>query len=130
VISKVTVRVNTGNAGETGNFGIYSMAGNRLVDSGALNLAIQATVTSTITPVTLAAGSYYFAQSATGTNAYVVGFTANTFIASMTGVFNDNATRVATAANFTSGGVMPATLGVLTADTGNYLNAAAAFFEV
>jgi hypothetical protein len=50
--------------GNTFNFGIYSAAGAKLIDSGAFNGSISTLQTLSFTPVTLSPGVYYFAASA------------------------------------------------------------------
>ena len=95
-------------------FGIYSYAGNKLVDGGSfVELTGSGVQTNSITPVTLPPGVYWFAQSTdTSTSgdwpAVVI---TNTTLPSM---LSANTTRSATAGNAASGGVLPATLGTLT----------------
>ena len=131
VISKVTIRVVTGSAGATASFGIYNASGNKVLDSGAMGVGSSSTtVTVTLgSSVTLGPGTYYLASSSTSTNVYVEGFSPNSAVVTMTSLLNLNATRIAQAANSTSGGVMPATLGTLTGD-GNYTGPPLIFFEV
>ncbi len=129
-ISKISMRVVTGAATSTANFGIYSSAGTKLIDSGAMSTATSASnQTVTLgTPVTLTPGTYYFAQSATTGAATVLGFALG-IPATNPNIINLNATRTGQAANSTSSGVMPATLGTITADT-VFANCAGVFFEI
>ena len=86
-------------------FGIYSYAGNKLVDGGSfVELTGSGVQTNSITPVTLPPGVYWFAQSTdTSTSgdwpAVVI---TNTTLPSM---LSANTTRSATAGNAASGGV-------------------------
>jgi hypothetical protein len=130
VISKVTIRVVTGAAASTMNFGIYSSTGSKLLDSGAITTATSST-NETVTlgsSVTLTPGTYYFAQSASGSVSTALSLPQGIPASSPT-ILNLNAVRVGQAANATSGGVMPATLGTITSDTLN-LGVIAVFFEV
>lgn len=130
-ISKITARVVTGTGGAHFNVGIYDATGNKLIDSGLLDASTSGTtVTTTLgTPVTLPPGTYYYAHSSDNGGIFVLGFTPNSPVVATTGLINLNATRVAQAANLTSAGTMPLTLGALTAD-GNFTGPTAAFFEV
>ena len=127
-ISSVGCYVNGGAANGSVNFGIYSVAGNKLLDSGALIATGTGVVQNVIGSVTLPAGTYYFAQSS-----HVTAVTVYTFTAAgqtnMNSVLNNSGTvKVGSAANLTVSGSMPSTLGVITA--GSTLAMAAAFFGV
>jgi hypothetical protein len=131
-ISTVSTAITTGSSGKHVNFGIYSAAGAKLIDSGAISAATSSTQeVVSITPVTLPAGVYYFAQSADSSSVQVEGFAANA-----SSLFKAqalaNGVYVAIAANSTSAGVMPSTLGTLsyTSYISNALNMAGAFFGV
>ena len=122
----------SGIGGATVNFGIYNSAGEKLIDSGALSVASSTTFGATLaSPVTLPPGIYYFAQSASVYTVVVDGFVLESSPllkaqALATGTY------VATAANSTSGGVMPATLGTLSFSTyiSDTVGMAACFFGV
>jgi len=128
-IRKISLRVGTGVASSSVNIGIYDSSGNRLIDSGAIATTASGTNQSVTlgTPVTLAPGTYYFAQSATGSTNTVLAF--GLALNGSANLLNLNSVRVGQAANATSGGVMPATLGTITADS-FFGGVAAAFFEV
>lgn len=117
-ISKVTTVCGSSNGGVTATFGIYSFAGNKVLDSGNFTcLASSGVQSNSITPVTLQPGVYWHAQATTSTNAPVFFGTKVASGGSIPSVLSSwilNATRAATAANPLSGGVLPATLGVLT----------------
>jgi len=105
-----------GAGGTTVNFGIYNAAGSKLIDSGIFDGTSTSVQTNSFSPVTLAPGVYYFAVSATSSSIHgVVMQTAES--TSMLAIISTSAPYIATAANATSGGVMPATLGTLTAIT-------------
>lgn len=132
-IRTTSISVVGGQAGGTANFGIYSMAGNKLLDSGIFSTAVGSTQLSNTlgAPVVLSAGTYYFAQSASATVPTVTVFNLGSLPlvkaqALAAGIY------AATAANSTSGGVMPSTLGALSSATyiGNAANMAACFFGV
>jgi hypothetical protein len=113
-ISKVSI-VSIGNSFSVhATFGIYSYAGAKLVDGGSfVELTGSGVQTNSITPVTLPAGVYWFAQSTdTSTSGQWPSVViTNTSLPSM---LSTNSTRSAVAANAASGGVLPATLGTLT----------------
>jgi hypothetical protein len=130
-ISAVSCPVVTGVGGATFNFGIYTTAGNKLVDSGAINAATSATnPRNTITPVVLPIGTYYFAASATSSSATAQSYPLNSGGVSMENCINAaGSVKVGQAANPTAAGVMPSTLGTISVDS--IFNAMpAAFFGV
>jgi hypothetical protein len=111
-IHQVSVSRISGSAGVM-SFGIYSLAGSLLVDSGVFNHGSAAVLTNAITPVVLPSGSYYFAQAGTSGTLTVQGLSAQTegFI----DMSNVSANLAATAANAYNGTNLPATLGAITA---------------
>jgi hypothetical protein len=122
-VRKISFIVEGPSGGQTVNFGIYNSAGAKLIDSGALSGTSLGLVTAVVTPTTLAPGTYYFAQSSTNG-----GITCRTFVWPSTNSPATNtqevllnqagqAIGVGQAANPTSAGSMPATLGTITADT-------------
>ena len=127
-ITKITVRCTTGVGGKHANFGIYSAAGAKLLDSGAFDFGTSTTTRNvTITPVSLTPGVYFFAQSADDSGCTTPGL--QPFSGPLVDMINLNATRIGQAANSTAGGVMPATLGAITPDA-VYPAIAFPFFEV
>lgn len=113
-VRKITIGVVALNAAQTGTVGVYDSSGNRLIDSGTFSLAAVATLTNTLgSPVTLAPGVYYIAYSQTDATTAKIQTLLNPAI--IQPVFTNNVPRMGTAANSVSGGVMPATLGVVTA---------------
>lgn len=129
-ISKITIKITTGVAAQTVNFGIYDSNKNKVLDSGAIDASTSATIkTNTITPVTLNAGQvYWYAQSTTHPSVNVIAVSGIT--SSFTDYWNTNYTRTAFAANATSGGVMPSALGTLTESNLNSVSVPAVMFEV
>jgi hypothetical protein len=128
-VSRVTILVETGVAGQTVNMGIYSAQGAKLIDSGALAAASSSSNSSnTITPVTLPAGVYWFAQS-TSHAAVHLGI-INGVTSQFTDMLNLNGTYVGYAANSTVSGVMPSALGTITASDLSATNPTAAVFQV
>ena len=100
---------------------IYNAAGTtKLLDAGSFDTGTSSQVirTNAITPVTLSPGTYLFAQGATSVGSFgsVVGHGPyNAYF--INSLLNGVVARVGSAANPISGGVMPATLGALTAFT-------------
>ena len=125
--------VYSGSAGATVNFGIYNAAGNKLIDSGALSIAItNAQLSVSIAPVVLPAGTYYFAASQSTTAGEVLAFTVNNLAAVTTVSAGGSVAKIGVAANATSLGVMPSTLGAISLATylDNETNMPAVFFAV
>jgi len=106
-------------------FGIYSLAGNALLTTSFLSTATSSNtpVTNTFTAVTLPAGTYYFAQSCDNTSVegvvFLLGYVGQSGV-NLYGLMNANSQPVAMLATnvmSTNTGVMPSTLGTLTALT-------------
>ena len=122
-----------GSAGATVNFGIYNAAGNKLIDSGALSIAItNAQLSVSIAPVVLPAGTYYFAASQSTSAGQVLVFNLNNIAAVTTVSAGGSVAKIGVAANATSLGVMPSTLGAISLATylSNTTNMPAVFFAV
>lgn len=125
-ITRVSCNVTALAAASSVNLGIYDRAGNRLLDSGAIASTSTGKKTIAITAITLQPGTYYFAQSVSNTAVQLTVFQQNSTI--LDDLVNQNGlVKIGQAANLTAGGVMPATLGVITADS-IYPNMAAALF--
>ena len=125
--------VYSGSAGATVNFGIYNAAGNKLIDSGALSIAITNTQLSvSIAPVVLPAGTYYFAASQSTGIGEVLAFNLSNIAAVTTVSAGGSVAKIGVAANATSLGVMPSTLGTISLATylDNATNMPAEFFAV
>ena len=119
-LSSASVYVENAVSGQTMNFGFYTLAGDLLLDTGPISIAATGLVKATFTPVKLPAGVYYFAQSAT--NSASIRIFAFPSASEQETIMNQagNYLAVAQAANPTVAGVMPATLGTLTADAGDF----------
>lgn len=118
VISTVSFYSENASNGNSFSFGIYDYDGNKLLDSGAMSIAGPTGVkTATITPVILSPGIYYFAQSATSGTTTRVTVLPDTV--EQEAVMNQGSRSVVIgqAANATFAGIMPATLGAISADT-------------
>jgi len=109
-ISRITTVLGDGPYSATFNFGIYSASGSLLLDSGAFNgsySAIGTVQTLTITPVTLAAGTYFYAQTASSCSVSPLGvgsFASQLIVADS--IANATTPRFAIAANAASGGAL------------------------
>lgn len=115
-LSKVAYKLSTTLAASHFNFGIYDASGNKLIESGTFDGSISTTQTNSFTAVTLSPGVYYFAASATSTTIRGPAMQASaTTVADLMAILDGANPLVATAANATSGNVMPSTLGALTA---------------
>lgn len=135
-LSACTYTVMTGGSG-TFNHGIYNASGSKLIDCN-FNGTITTTQTIAISPaVTLPPGTYYFASSCSvAAGSSPLGphsqWTAGEIVANLQSINAGSRTVIATAANAESGGVLPATLGTLTAITSsiNYQGSAIPFWQV
>lgn len=130
-IRKVTSQLGGGSfAGRTFTFGIYDALKNKVLDSGAFDGSLTTVQTLSITPVVLAPGTYYFAQSTNNTGVLVMGIGGNAgSLVALTGLFNTAAVRTSIAANPAVAGVLPATLGTLTAEGASPAGVAIPLFE-
>jgi hypothetical protein len=108
-----------GLASSSANIGIYSFAGTKLIDTGAMatttaNCGAGSAISGTVTSTTLPVGDYWLAFSATDTS--TVRFD------SFTGIDNamvyGNMKILGTAANALSGGSLPSTLGTISVGGG------------
>jgi hypothetical protein len=105
---------NVGAASSSGGIGIYSLAGNKLVDASgqATTTTGGASVTVTGLNVTLSAGWYYMAWTMTNSTNTFQGITVPAVSSAAGGVLK-NAVNIASAANTASAGTLPSTLGTL-----------------
>jgi hypothetical protein len=117
-VGHVTTILGNGSfSGTTFNFGIYDSSGSLLLDSGPFNgyyTENGLVQTLSVSSVTLPAGTYYFAQTASETSIqpFGVGGGSSNILAGDY-IANANASRFAVATNSASGGALPATLGAL-----------------
>lgn len=117
-VNKIVYNVATLSASDKWAFGIYSSDGNtKLIDSGvisptATNTALSITLGS---PVTLAPGEYYFAQTSSGITALSTYQLINAN--AIPPMMNKNRNRTGIAANASVAGVLPATLGAINTAT-------------
>lgn len=125
-INKITYKV-VANAAGTADVGLYNSSGNRvLFTNGGINtnnIGI-ASVTVSGGPISLVAGYYYLAWTCTSNTPTVDQIVYATDTLNM---FNQNANRFGTAANNSTAGVLPATLGAITASVS--VAPIVAFFE-
>ena len=116
IIRTITSEVTTSEASSLYAMGIYSIDGNTLlVDSGAISGASSGVKSVTITAVTLEPGVYWFAQTSNAT-ATIIHRSLN--VTGLAGIINGGSQeKTILAGNASSSGVLPATLGSLTATT-------------
>ncbi|HTD23739.1 MAG TPA: hypothetical protein VK738_13860 [Terriglobales bacterium] len=127
-IGKVSYRIANGVAASTGDLGIFDIFGNRLAYTGGFTTANSNTTSTTSllgSPITLNAGFYYFAQ--TNSSNIVTIVAANIAGGPGSIVISGGSKTWGTAANASSGGVLPATLGTITSST--LANPAWVYFE-
>lgn len=122
-VSSVRVTIGTLSVGGKYGVGIYNASKN-LVASAVIATDSAVSVTQAITPVTLEPGIYWFAWTMDNAVAATNVMTGQgTYI----NVMNTTTARYGTAANASAAGVLPATLGVVTANNG--FGPAVALFE-
>lgn len=123
-IRRIVFEVTTASAGGFCSVGIYSADGNtRLLHTGAVATDTTGVKNISITPVTLDPGVYWLAWTADNTIAQARFLTLGTNAAT---IENTVAARRGSAANASSAGVLPTTLGTITAAS---ITAIAAFFD-
>ena len=113
VVGQISYWVSTGGgAGKKLGFGIYDVAKNLLLESGAVDANVTGQATASITAVTLEPGVYWLAwTSDSGTVEIVAIKNLNNAVP----IINEITPRSGIAANASSAGVLPATLGTITA---------------
>lgn len=115
-IRKATIAVSGTAGGATINAGIYTLDGNTKLMDVSFSAAASGIQTAALgTPLTLSPGVYWFAFSNTGQPNVSFGPSLQAGPTSLIAAMNKNVQRIGTAANVTSGGVMPASLGALSA---------------
>jgi hypothetical protein len=116
-LSKCAYQLSITSSGKTFTFGIYDSTGNKLIDSGAFNASLNTLQVLSFTPVTLVPGrAYYFAASASdsGSARGPAMQAAASIVAELLPIINGGAVGVGLAANSTTSGVLPTTLGTIT----------------
>jgi hypothetical protein len=108
---KITANISTPSAGQTIFVGVYSTAGAKLLEAALPCGSMNAATANLASPISLPAGTYVYAYSASSTTCAVTTVPIATGFANM---LQKNSVQMATAANMVSGGVMPANLGALT----------------
>jgi hypothetical protein len=104
-----------GSPGDSFAFGIYNAAG-QLLQNCTFNANASGIQTISFTPLTLPPGIYYFAYSAADASAHGPGTQPGSCPIQVLAALNAVNPLIATAANpMSGGGVLPSTLGVLTA---------------
>jgi len=128
-IGRVTVRNGAVVVGATLTVGIYSANGNtKLIDSGTFDCGVNANPkTNTFTAVTLPPGVYYFAHSASTQTTLTANCLNNTNTLVLDMVNNQTTKKWGIAANAAVAGVLPSSLGAITAS--NAIFPMAACFE-
>jgi len=121
-INKVSVNVSASAAATHVNVALYNAAGSKVLDSGAFDTSGTGAKTNTLASrVILPAGSYYYAWSFDNNSGTLALFCLNNQYANPTTasdtLLNANSQKRGQASNSLSAGVMPATLGTLSADT-------------
>ena len=120
IVRQIGWELTTGVDASNSSMGIYNADGTSLlVHSGAVGTAIadQGIQTTSVTAVTLEPGIYYFAQTSTSAvvecRMWNLGARGQNLLNAVS-----TAERLGTAANSSSSGVLPATLGTITDATG------------
>lgn len=114
VVRNVTIQILTLETSGLASVGIYDVSKNLVVDSGTFSTTSTAVLSNAITAVTLEPGVYWSAWTGDGTTM------AARFVNGTSGA-SDISKKVTVkrgrAANASSSGVLPATLGAITAET-------------
>jgi hypothetical protein len=113
-VRSVTIDVTGINAASSINAALYTLDGNTKLFDANLPSTVAGFINAAITPTVIPPGVYWFAFSNTGQPNVAFAPTMN-MATQISGVLNKTRPRMGQAANTTSGGVMPATLGVITA---------------
>jgi hypothetical protein len=123
-IKRIIFEITTLSAGGNCSIGIYSADGNTLlVHTGAVDTGTTGNKNIDVADATLDPGVYWLAWTADNTTVQCRQITGSTVLVN---IMNAVAVRVGTAANASSGGVLPSTLGTITAAV---FSPPAAFFD-
>ena len=124
VVRNIVVEVTTLDSGKKIGLGLYDASGNLYLKSGAISATSTGFLTDAITAVTVEPGVYFFAQTCDSTTVQV----SHTTIPNRpTTVLNaQTVKKIGLAANSSSAGILPATLGTITASN---ISPAAVSFE-
>ncbi len=120
-ISAYAVRIGTGVASTSGNIGLYSADGNtKLVDVNFSTVTSSAQLTGSFGSTALSAGTVYWLVCASASTSVSVTAQANVSLggSGLATLINGNSVKSGTAANALSAGVLPATLGTISAWSG------------
>lgn len=139
-VRSLTFRLGTVVGTPNVSFGLYDQFGNKVLDSGSIDLTAGSDVTQTVTlgsPVNIVGGMYYFVQTGETVGGHapsVSGWTTAyfTLASSAPRIFTtNNSTRFSLATNLRVAGVLPNTLGSLSAGIGgsNYAGIALVLFS-
>ena len=115
VVRKIITEVTIGGvAGKFYGVGLYDVNGTRVVTTGAIDAEAVAITTTTITAVTLEPGVYFQAQTSDDNATQFRRFPA---VGEPLALINETGALIGTAANTSTAGVLPATLGTITKST-------------
>jgi hypothetical protein len=129
-ISKASIDISTIDASQTADFGLYNAAGTSKVWSigsgNGISLGSGGVVSATNTTVTLAAGSYLFAWTESGTVGVIYTWNMNTGLYQL--LASGSSYKYGTCTNTATAGVLPASCGTLVAAASAF-NVAAVMLE-
>ena len=129
-ISKASIDISTIDASQTADFGLYNAAGSSKlwsIGSGnGISLGSGGVVSATNTTVTLAAGSYLFAWTESGTVGVIYTWNMNTGLYQL--LASGSSYKYGTCTNTATAGVLPASCGTLVAAASAF-NVAAVMLE-
>jgi hypothetical protein len=129
-ISKASIDISTIDASQTADFGLYNAAGtSKLWSIGSgngISLGSGGVVSATNTTVTLAAGSYLFAWTESGTVGVIYTWNMNTGLYQL--LASGSSYKYGTCTNTATAGVLPASCGALIAAASAF-NVAAVMLE-
>jgi hypothetical protein len=111
-VGHITADVSAVSSGQTFNIGVYTAGGAKLIDSGSMSCTSTGAVTSAITAVVLQPGVYYYAYAATST---ACGLNGSGNSSQVWTNANSGAARSAVATYALASGLLPSSLGSLTA---------------
>lgn len=122
VVGHISIVIGTAVAGSTIDVGLYDTNGAKVVSMGGLAATGTGNLTASVTQVYLPQGTYRFSWCANAASGITgLGYTAVNHLVTNEGpgtttlLININGARYGTAANTCTAGVLPATMGALTA---------------
>ena len=115
VVRRIALEISTLSVGDNLGVGLYDASGNLILESGAISTTTTGVKTASITAVTLEPGVYFHAETADNTTVQIRKVSISSNVRNLLNAYATD--KCGIAANTSTAGVLPATLGAITATT-------------